>query len=135
MTGVEDAIDRVSLFKGLSKRDRKGLATSLQPRTFPAGTVITEVGQSGLGFFVIESGTASVVVSGKPSLALKAGDHFGEIALIDSGPRTATVTADTDLHCYGMTIWDFRPFVQAHPDVAWALLQTLAQMVRDAYEG
>ena len=124
----------MSLFTGLSKRDRKSLAASLSERTFPAGTVITEVGQSGLGFFVIESGTATVVVSGKPPHTLKAGDHFGEIALIDSGPRTATITADTDLHCYGMTVWDFRPFVQAHPDVAWALLQTLAEMVRGAHE-
>ena len=135
MAGVEDAISRVPLFGGLSKRDRKGLAASLTERTFPAGTVVTEVGQTGFGFFVIDGGTATVAVSGKPPRTLKAGDHFGEIALIDSGPRTATVTADTDLHCYGMTVWDFRPFVQAHPDVAWALLQTLAQMVRDGHQG
>jgi CRP/FNR family transcriptional regulator, cyclic AMP receptor protein len=131
MARVEDAIDRVPLFAGLSKRDRKGLAASLKERSFPAGTVITDVGQSGFGFFVIDSGTATVVVGDKPSRTLKAGDHFGEIALIDSGPRTATVTADTDLLCYGMTVWDFRPFVQAHPDVAWALLQTFARMLRD----
>jgi CRP/FNR family transcriptional regulator, cyclic AMP receptor protein len=131
MAAVEDAINRVPLFGGLSKHDRKSLAASLKERTFPAGTVITDVGQSGFGFFVIDSGTATVVVGGKSPRTLKAGDHFGEIALIDSGPRTATVTADTDLHCYGMTVWDFRPFVQAHPDVAWALLQTFAKMLRD----
>jgi CRP/FNR family cyclic AMP-dependent transcriptional regulator len=133
MAGVEDAINQVPLFGGLSKRDRKSLVASLRERTFPAGTVITDVGQSGVGFFVIDSGTATVVVRGKPPRRLKAGDHFGEIALIDSGPRTATVTADTDLHCYGMTVWDFRPFVQTHPEVAWALLQTFAEMLRDAH--
>jgi CRP/FNR family transcriptional regulator, cyclic AMP receptor protein len=131
---VEDAINRVPLFAGLSRRDLKGLAASMKERTFPAGTVVTDVGQSGLGFFVIDSGTATVVVAGNPSRTLKAGDHFGEIALIDSGPRTATVTADSDLHCYGMTVWEFRPFVQAHPDVAWALLQTLAAMVRGDHQ-
>ena len=135
MTGVEDTISGVPLFAGLSKRDRKGLAASMKERTFPAGTVVTEAGQMGLGFFIIDSGTATVLVSGKPSRTLRAGDHFGEIALIDSGPRTATVTADTDLRCYGMTVWEFRPFVQAHPDVAWALLQTLAQLLREAQRG
>jgi len=134
MAGVEDAIGRVPLFLKLSKRDLKSLAASMKERTFPAGTVITEAGENGFGFFVIDSGTASVIVGGAPVRTLGAGDHFGEIALIDQGPRTATVTAETDLRCYGLTAWDFRPFVQTHPDVAWALLETLAQRVRDAQQ-
>jgi len=132
MTVVEDAINRVPLFERLSKRDRKGLAASMRERTFAAGTVITEVGQDGIAFFIIDSGTASVVAGGKPRRTLKTGDYFGEIALIDGGGRTAEVTAETDLHCYGLTAWEFRPFVQANPDVAWALLQSLAQKVREA---
>jgi CRP/FNR family transcriptional regulator, cyclic AMP receptor protein len=135
MPELEDLIGRVPLFSGLSKRDRKGLAASLTERTFAAGTVITDEGQSGLGFFVIESGTARVAAGDKPTRTMNAGDHFGEIALIDPGPRTATVTAVTDLHCYGMSVWDFRPFVQTHPDVGWALLQTLAQMIRGDSQG
>jgi CRP-like cAMP-binding protein len=134
MEGVEEAIGRVGLFQNLSKRDLKGLAGSMKERTFPAGTVITKVGQSGIGFFIIDDGTASVTVGGKPRRTLKAGDHFGEIALLDEGPRTAEITADTDLRCYGMTSWDFRPFVQTHPEVAWALLQNLASRIRDAEE-
>jgi len=134
MAGVEDAIGRVPLFLKLSKRDLKSLAASMKERTFPAGTVITEAGENGFGFFVIDSGTASVIVGGAPVRTLGAGDHFGEIALIDQGPRTATVTAEADLRCYGLTAWDFRPFVQTHPDVAWALLETLAQRVRDAQQ-
>lgn len=134
MAMVEDAIGRVPLFRKLSKRDLKSLATSMKERVFPAGAVIMEDGQNGVGFFIIDSGTASVAVGGKPTRTLKAGDHFGEIALIDRGPRTATVTADTELRCYGMTPWDFRPFVQSHPEVAWALLETLAQRLRDAQQ-
>jgi len=134
MPDVEEAIGRVPLFAKLSKRDLKGLASSMKERTFPAGTVITEIGQSGFGFFIIDSGTASVVLAGKPARTLRAGDYFGEIALIDQGPRTATITADCELRCYGMTSWEFRPFVQSHPDVAWALLETLAQRVRDAQQ-
>lgn len=122
------------LFANLSKRDLKGLATSMKERSFPAGTVITEIGQDGIGFFIIDNGTATVVVGDKPVRTLQSGDHFGEIALIDQGPRTARVTADTELRCFGLAAWEFRPFVRDHPDVAWALLETLAGRVRDAQE-
>ena len=128
MTGVEDAISRVPLVSGSCRSvDVDRVTGSMQERTFPAGTVITEIGHEGIGFFVIDSGTATVVVGGKPVRTLSAGDHFGEIALIDEGPRTAQVTADTDLKCYGLTAWVFRPFVQARPEAAWALLQEPAQ--------
>jgi CRP/FNR family transcriptional regulator, cyclic AMP receptor protein len=132
MSGAEDLIKQVPLFGSLSKRDLKSLAGAMKERTFEAGSVITEPGESGMGFFVIDSGTATVTASGGRSSALKRGDFFGEIALIDQGPRTARIVADTELHCYAMTAWDFRPFVQTRPDVAWSLLTTLAQRVRDA---
>ncbi len=132
MSGVEDVISRVPMFAKLARKDLKSLAASMKERTFTTGTVITEPGQSGVGFFVIESGSATVTVGGENRRTLKAGDYFGEIALIDDGPRTARITADTDVRCYGLTAWDFRPFVQAHPDVAWSLLETLARRVREA---
>jgi CRP/FNR family transcriptional regulator, cyclic AMP receptor protein len=134
MASVEEALIRVPLFANLSKRDLKGLATTMKERSFPAGAVITEIGKGGIGFFIIDQGTATVVVGDKPVRTLKSGDHFGEIALIDQGPRTAQVTADTELRCFGLAAWEFRPFVRDHPDVAWALLETLAGRVRDAQE-
>ena len=60
-------------------------------------------------------------------------EHFGEIALIDSGPRSATIIAGTDLRCRGMSAWEFRPFVEEHPEVAWALLETLVSRLREAH--
>jgi CRP/FNR family transcriptional regulator, cyclic AMP receptor protein len=131
MTGVEDAIAQVPMFAQMPEKERKHLAGSFKERTFPAGKVISEVGQEGVGFFIIESGTASVVVGGKLRRKLGPGDFFGEMALIEDWVRTATVTADSDLHCYGLTAWDFRPMVQTHPDVAWALLVTMARRVRE----
>jgi CRP-like cAMP-binding protein len=131
MSGVEDAIAKVPLFERVSKRDLRKLASSMRERTFPAGSVVTEIGDQGVAFFIIDDGTATVTVNDKQTGTLKAGDHFGEIALIDDGPRTAKVTADTDLKCYGMSAWDFRPFVKSHPDVAWALVETLASRLRE----
>ena len=129
---VQDAIKNAPLFAQLSKKDIKHLAATMNPRSFPAGSVIIEKGKSGMGFFVIASGSATVTVKGDRVRTLKAGDHFGEIALIDDGPRMAEVTADTDLECYALAAYAFRPFVQDHPDVAWALMQSLVKrIIRD----
>ena len=73
-----------------------------------------------------------VIVNGEERSTLAAGDHFGEIALIDEGPRMATITASSDLVCYGVTFWDFRPLVEHNGVIGWKLLQSLAKMYRDA---
>jgi CRP/FNR family cyclic AMP-dependent transcriptional regulator len=132
MADIGDALGRVPLFSGIKAKERKKLAARLGERTFTEGeTVITE-GQSGVGFFVIEEGNASVSVKGEIVRTLGPGEYFGEIALIDSGPRSASVVATTDLRCRGMTAWEFRPFVEEHPEVAWALLETLTARLRAA---
>jgi CRP/FNR family cyclic AMP-dependent transcriptional regulator len=122
----------VSLFKDLSARDLDRLAGNLSERTFEPGHEIAVEGHEGVGFFVIESGEATVSVGGKEISKLGPGDHFGEFALIDRGRRTATVTATSELRCHGMTAWNFRPFVESHAEVAWPLLQTLVARLRDA---
>jgi CRP-like cAMP-binding protein len=129
-----DQLKRVPLFAGLQDKDLKSIASSMHERTFNAGDSPTVEGKSGIGFFVIESGEASVNVNGRDVRKLGAGDHFGEIALIDEGPRSATVTATTDLRCRGLAAWEFKSFVQEHPEVAWPLLETLASRLRDAEE-
>ena len=60
------------------------------------------------------------------------GDSFGEVALVDKAARSATVTAKTPMRCYALPIWSFRPFIAEHPDVAWKLLETLAERLRAA---
>ena len=129
---VQDAIKKAPLFAQLPKKDIKHLSAALTERQIPAGTVIIEQGKPGVGFFVIASGSATVSVRGKPIQTLGAGDHFGEVALIDDGPRMAEVKADTELECYALPAWQFRAFVKDHPDVAWALMQSLVKrIVRD----
>jgi CRP-like cAMP-binding protein len=60
------------------------------------------------------------------------GDWFGELALISKGPRTATVTASSELRCRALASWEFRPFLQEHADVTWAMLETLVERLRAA---
>jgi CRP-like cAMP-binding protein len=130
---VEQAIKSAPLFSQLNKKDIKQLTAVMTPRSYRAGEVIIEKGKQGLGFFIIASGTAKVTVRGNQVRVLGAGDHFGEIALIDEGPRMAEVTADSDVETYVLASWQFRPFIQDHPDVAWALMQSLVQrIVRDS---
>ena len=132
MADVVPSLKGVPLFSGVRDRELKRLANVMRESRFNEGDVIATEGRSGIGFFLIEEGNASVSLHGEIIRTLGPGDYFGEIALIDEGPRSASVTASTDLRCRGMAAWEFRSFVQEHPEVAWPLLQTLASRLREA---
>ena len=118
---------QVPLFADLDRRELESIANTMRERTFSAGQHVTEEGAGGAGFFIIDDGEADVTVHGEPRGTIKAGDYFGEIALITGSDRTATIVAKTDMRCYGMTPWDFRPLVESNAAVAWKLLQAMAQ--------
>lgn len=120
----EELLKRVPLFADLEDRELQEIARSMKQRTFAPGQEIAVEGERGVGFFVIEDGQARVTVHGDEVRRLGPGDYFGEVALIAQTPRTATVTAESDLKTYGMTFWDFRPLVEDTPSIAWKLLQS-----------
>jgi CRP-like cAMP-binding protein len=126
------ALRQVPLFSGLSDRDLKRLSKMLQERVFAPGDTIAVEGREGQGFFLIESGGATVSRGGETINTLGPGEWFGELALISRGPRTATVTANSELRCRGLASWEFRPFVQEHADVSWSMLETLVERLRVA---
>ena len=125
-----DVLQRVPLFAGLERKELESIAASMRERTFPAGDTVTQEGAGGAGFFVVENGEAEVTVHGEPRGSIGPGDYFGEIALLTGSNRTATIVAKSDLHCYGMTPWDFRPLVESNPGIAWKLLQSMAEKLR-----
>jgi CRP-like cAMP-binding protein len=125
-----DVLTKVPLFADLEGKEAKKVASLFKERSFDAGEAVAEEGKHGIGFFIIESGTAKVSVRGDEVATLGPGNHFGEIALIDDGPRTATVTADSDLKCHVLIAWDFRPLVKSDSTLAWGLLEGLARMLR-----
>jgi CRP-like cAMP-binding protein len=106
----------------------------MSARTFASGETITREGETGVGFFVIEEGRARVSLGSDDLGEIGAGDHFGEIALIAETPRAATVTASTDLRCYGMTSWDFRRLVESNADIAWKILASTARKLYENAE-
>jgi CRP-like cAMP-binding protein len=127
-----DLIKGVGLFSDLDDGAADTLASDFIERYFKPGDVIAAEGESGLNFFVVGEGEASVTVGGEEVRRLGPGDAFGEIALVDKSSRSATVTAVTEMHCHALPIWSFRSFTMAHPEVAWKLLELLAERVREA---
>ena len=127
-----ELLRKVGLFADLDEKDLASLADEFNERRFSAGETIALEGAGGLMFFVVESGEATVEVHGAEVAELGPGDSFGEVALIDRRPRTATVTAKTELRTYGLPVFVFRPFVEARPQVAWKLLEKLADRIEAA---
>ncbi len=127
-----EAVERVPLFSELDRREVEQIVRLFKVRRFAAGDTVIREGSGGAAFFVIDSGEATVSIRGVERGTLTSGDYFGEIALIDEGQRLATITAATDLVCYGLTYWEFRPLVQSNSTIAWKLLQSMAKMLRAA---
>ena len=127
-----ELLQKIPLFAGLEPRELERLGGSFKERTFNAGETVASEGEGGAGFFVIESGEAVVSAGGEELRRLGPGDYFGDIALIDMGARTASILAESDLHCYGLTFWDFRPLVESDARIAWPLLQAMAKRLREA---
>jgi CRP/FNR family cyclic AMP-dependent transcriptional regulator len=132
MSAPVDVLRKVPLFEGLEDDDLERLADRFQERRFSEGDTVLAEGATGTSFFVIGDGNANVSVGGGSVTTLGPGDYFGEMAVVDEGVRSASVVAATDLNSYFLTPWEFRPFVEEHPEVAWKLLQNLARRLRDA---
>ena len=127
-----DVLPAVPFFAGLSDDDVERIASLFKARRFAAGDAVIREGSGGAAFYMIDSGEAQVTIRGDEVATLGPGDHFGEIALIDDGERLATVTATTELVCHGLTYWEFRPLVQENGAIGWKLLQSMAEMLRNA---
>ena len=125
--GAVELLKRVPLFSDLDRKELERVANSMKERIFGAGETVTAEGQSGVGFFVIADGEAKVTVGGQERRRLGPGDYFGEVALLNESSRTATITAESDLKCYGLTSWEFRPLVETHGSIAWKLLQAMSK--------
>jgi CRP-like cAMP-binding protein len=123
-------LKKVPLFADLDGRELDEVARSMQERRVAAGETVLQQGAGGAGFFVVEEGEADVTVDGQARGTIGPGDYFGEIALLTGSDRTATVTARTDMICFGMTPWEFKPLVESNSAIAWKLLIAMAQKLR-----
>ena len=132
MAAPLEAMREVPLFHELDDAELEQVARLFKQRTFAPQETVAKEGSGGAAFYLIESGTATVTVGGQERRDLGPGDYFGEIALIDEGARSATITANEELVTYGLTFWDFRPLVQENAAICWKLLQFMVGRLRAA---
>lgn len=125
-----EVMKRVPLFADLTAEEVAHIGRMFKLRRFDAGETIIREGSGGAAIYLIESGEARVFLGQKEHSTLKAGDYFGEIAMFDEGARMASIVASTDLVCYGLTYWDFRPVVEGNGVIGWKLLHRMVQMMR-----
>jgi len=127
-----DVLRGVPLFANAEDGFLQRLSEEFTTRTYREGETITEEGEPGRTFLVIDTGTATVTVHGEEVGRLGPGDALGEMALIDKSARSATVRADSEVHAFQLPVWSFRPLIEGHPEVVWAFLEAMAQRVREA---
>lgn len=127
---VAEKLGQVSLFSGCSRRELEAIARAAKEVSHPEGKVIAREGDRGVGFFLITDGTAKVSVGGRSRASLGPGQFFGEIALLDQGVRSATVTATSEVKLLGITAWVFRGLVEDHPSIALKMLEIVAGRLR-----
>ena len=123
------------LFKGLPDKELKSIEKELKVITHPAGHDIVVKGGSGVGFMIITEGSVTVTTVQGKKRKLGPGDSFGEMALLDHEGRSASIKADTQVTLATIPEWNFKSFLEEHPEVAYRLLQSLSQRVRRAEAG
>lgn len=122
----------VPLFSSFTREELTALDGIAKEVDHVADDMVVQEGATGVGFHLILEGQVKVTVGGKTVSRLGPGDFFGEIALLDGGPRTATVSAETPLRTLSMASWEFKPFVERHPSLAYKLLVEVARRLRSA---
>ncbi len=125
-------LQRVPLFSGLTKKELRLAARFLRERRFLAGSAIVVEGQPGYGLYVLQDGRASVRRKGRTVARMGPGDFFGEMAVLDDGPRTATVYADTDTVCLTLASREVKTLLSDQPGMAYKMLQEVVRRVRQA---
>jgi len=134
MGGAKKDIDLsdIWLFSGCSTRELRLIRKAAEEVDVPAGRVLCEEGTSGHEFFLILDGTATVERAGRTVATLGAGQYFGELALLDRLPRSASVTSDTEMSLLVLGQRQFIGVLDAAPSIARKLLTAMASRLREA---
>jgi CRP-like cAMP-binding protein len=126
-----EVLEDVPLFEGVSKRHLRKIASLTTVMSYPPGDVIVRAGAPGDAFYLLLDGHAAVLrPGGLPAVGIGPGDSFGEMALLDDGPRSATVAAESEVLCLRIGRAPFLKMVRGEPSVALVLLRTLAGRIR-----
>ena len=129
---VLEMLGSIPLFEGLSAKELESVARIGKEVAFSAGREIVKEGATGVGFHLIMEGDAVVLVGEGEVARLSAGDYFGEMSLIDGGPRSATVRAESDVRTYSLPSWDFTGLLDTTPSIGRKMLLEMTRRLRAA---
>ena len=122
---LEQQLASVPLLAGLNTRIRHRLAETGKRRTYAADEEIVREGSTGTALYIVLSGAARVVRGGEAIGEVKAGDFFGELALIEEHPRSASVVAAVETECLLFPAWEFTALLEEHPEIAVPIMRAL----------
>src|SRR5829696_5639839 len=126
-----ELIGACPLFEGLVPPDLAAVAAVAIEVEFPADRVIAREGEIGTGFFILVNGRVRVVRGGTTVAHLGPGEFFGELSVLDGGPRVAQVVAEVPTTCLALASWDFERVLREEPGVALAVLRVVAARLRE----
>lgn len=130
-TDTTESLRAVPLFSGLDRKELQMLGKLLKEQRYAAGEAIVKTGAGGHGLYIIKEGNVSVIRDGRTVAKFGPGQFFGEIAVLDAGPRTADVRADTDTTCLTLISWEIKPLLMANAGITYKMLQETIKRLRN----
>jgi len=129
-TDPTESLRRVPLFAGLDRKELELLAKLAKEQRYEPGATIVRSGASGHGLYIIKEGNVSVVRDGQKVASMGPGQFFGEISVLDGGPRTADVKADTDTVCLTLISWEIKPLLMDNAGITYKMLLEMVKRLR-----
>jgi CRP-like cAMP-binding protein len=134
MSTTVEFLGKVPLFQSCTDEEIRAIAEIAQESDFEAGQLIITQGTPGQAFYMILSGRVEIIRDGRSLGAYGPGDFFGEMSLLDSAPRSATIRALDPTRCLMLSSWDFKSLIEKNPSIAVKLLEVLSRRLRVADE-
>jgi len=129
-TDPTESLRRVPLLAGLDRKELELLAKLAKEQRYEPGSTIVKSGASGHGLYIIKEGNVSVVRDGQKVASMGPGQFFGEISVLDGGPRTADVKADTDTVCLTLISWEIKPLLMDNAAISYKMLLEMVKRLR-----
>jgi len=130
----EEFLSRVPIFASCTTEEIRAVSSVAQESYFQPGQIIVTQGTPGQAFYLILSGRVEILRGGTSLGAFGPGEFFGEMSLLESAPRSATIKAIEVTACLMLSSWDFKALLEHHPSIAIKLLEVLSRRLRAADE-
>jgi len=130
-TDPVESLRQVPLFAGLDKKELGMLSRLVKEQSYAPGDTIVKAGAGGHGLYIIREGNVSVIQEGKTVATMGPGQFFGEISVLDAGPRTADVRAESPTVCLTLISWEVKPLLMENASITYKMLLEMVKRLRN----